>query len=195
MLLLIETWLAACFWFSDCTICWMVQPVSERRCSIQVSGRVRDGPWPCRRRVSSATNAAIHRRVGARHVGDDHDQVFRIPLGGLDQLVGPGVGAVAADAVSGDARRDAAQVFDQREAQHDRQRPQLAEGQRGDGLVGGDKAGEALGIDPAVAVRDDFQRDVVDAGKTGGRAGRQARQLAAVALWADAAWRCESALR
>ena len=36
---------------------------------------------------------ALHRRVRASHVGDGHNQVLRILLGGLDQLVRPGVGA------------------------------------------------------------------------------------------------------
>ena len=56
MLLLIETWSAACCWFSERTNCSMVSPDSDSRCSIQVSGNARAGPCPCNRRVSSATN-------------------------------------------------------------------------------------------------------------------------------------------
>ncbi len=40
---------------------------------------------------------------------------------------------------AGDPHRDAAQVLDQRQAQHDRNRPQLAELERRDRLVGGDE--------------------------------------------------------
>ena len=57
MLLLIETWSAACCWFSNCTDCSMVMPDSERRCSIQFKGRTSAGPRPCKRRASSATKA------------------------------------------------------------------------------------------------------------------------------------------
>ncbi len=56
MVLLIDTWSAACCWFSSCTICSMVMLDSASRCSIQVSGKARAGPCPCRRRASSATN-------------------------------------------------------------------------------------------------------------------------------------------
>ncbi|MFI5293843.1 MAG: hypothetical protein ACHQ0Y_02320 [Thermodesulfovibrionales bacterium] len=56
MLLLMETWSAACCWFSECTDCSIVRPDSERRCSIQVSGNARAGLCPCSRRVNSATN-------------------------------------------------------------------------------------------------------------------------------------------
>ena len=56
MLLLMETWLAACFWVSDCTNCSIVKPSSKSRCSIQVSGNAKAGLCPCNRRASSATN-------------------------------------------------------------------------------------------------------------------------------------------
>jgi hypothetical protein len=60
-------------------------------------------------------------------------------------------------------RGHAAQVFDQRQAQHDGDGPQLAQLQRGHFLIGVDEAAQRFGIDPAIAVRDDFQRDFVDA--------------------------------
>ena len=56
MLLLMETWSAACCWFSDCTDCSIVRPDSESRCSIQVSGNASAGLCPCNRRANSATN-------------------------------------------------------------------------------------------------------------------------------------------
>ena len=196
MLLLIDTWLAACFWFSDCTICWIVQPDSESRCSIQVSGRASGWTLPLQAARQFGDKRALHRRVRARHVGDDHDQVLRILLGGLDQLVRPGVGAIAADAVG------------RRCAPHTRRRFSISARRSMIGsahnspsvrgvtrLIGGDKAGEALGVHAAVAVRNDLERDVVDAGKAGGRTVQQARQFPAVALWESAAWRCGSALR
>jgi len=57
MLLLMESWSAACCWLSACTSCSMVRPDSESRCSIQVSGRASAWLWPCNRRANSATNA------------------------------------------------------------------------------------------------------------------------------------------
>ena len=100
----------------------------------------------------------------------------------VHHLIRPRIGAVPVDRSGRNARADAAQVLDQREAQHDRNRPQLAELERRDGLVRGHEAGQALGVDPAVAVRDRLEREVVDARKSGRRPVRQSRQLAAVAL-------------
>ena len=77
---------------------------------------------------------------------------------------------------------DAPEILDQRQAQHDRDRPQLAQLEGGDRLVGGDETAEAFRIDPSVAVRDRFERDVVHARKPGRWAVRQARQLPAVPL-------------
>ena len=59
MLLLTETWLAACCWPSSCTSCSIVWPESARRCSIHVSGSASAAPWPCRRRANSATKALV----------------------------------------------------------------------------------------------------------------------------------------
>ena len=56
MLLLIETWSAACCWFSDRINCSIVRPDSESRCSIHVSGNARAELCPCNRRANSATN-------------------------------------------------------------------------------------------------------------------------------------------
>ena len=55
MLLLIDTWSAACCWFSDRTMESIVWPSSDTRCSIQVRGRASAGLLPCRRRANSAT--------------------------------------------------------------------------------------------------------------------------------------------
>ena len=123
-----------------------------------------------------------HRGTRARHVRDHQDQALGVALGDVRHLVGPVVGAVAADPVRGDARADAPEVLDQRQAQHDGNRPQLAQLQCGDGLVGGHEAAETLGIHAPVAVRDRLQRDVVYARKPGRRPGRQARQFPAVAF-------------
>ena len=59
MLLLTETWLAACWRASSWTSCSIVWPVSPRRCSTQVSGEHERGARPCRRRANSATKALV----------------------------------------------------------------------------------------------------------------------------------------
>ena len=125
---------------------------------------------------------AHHRRVRARHVRDHEDQALRIVLGDLHHLVGPRRGPVPVDRAARDPGADAAQVLDQRQAQHDGNGPQLAERQRRHRLVGRHEARQALRVDPAVAVGDRLEREVVDARKSGGRAVREPRQLAAVPL-------------
>ena len=55
----IETWSAACTRVSIWTICSMVWPISESRCSTQVRARVRDGARPRSSRASSATKALV----------------------------------------------------------------------------------------------------------------------------------------
>ena len=59
MLLLIETWAEACFWFSDCTSCSIVWCDSESSRSIHVSGNANPGLCPCRRRANSDTNCVV----------------------------------------------------------------------------------------------------------------------------------------
>ena len=135
--------------------------------------------------------AAVHRLARTRHVGHQQDQVARILFGRLAHLVGPGVGAVALGAVFVDARGDAAQVLDQRDAQHDRDRPQFAQLERGDVLVGVDEARQAFRVDPAVAVRNDFEGDLVDARIAFGLFVGQARQFLAVVLRQVAARRAD----
>ena len=54
--------------------------------------------------------------------------------------------------------------------------------ERRDALVRGDEAPQAFRVEPAIAVRDRFERDVVGARQPRRRALQQARQLAAVRL-------------
>ena len=124
----------------------------------------------------------LQRRLGARHVGHRQDQAAGILFGDCGHLVGPGVSQITAGAAGGQTSGDTTQVFDQRQTQHDRNRPQLAQAQWRDLLVGSDEAAQVFRIDPAVAVRDGFQRDVVDARLTCRRSFSQARQLLAVTL-------------
>ena len=102
--------------------------------------------------------------------------------GDVHHLVRPGVGAVAVDRAGRDPGSDAAQILDQRQAQHDGNGPQFAQLERRHRLVGRHEAGKTLRVDPAVAVRDRLEREVVDARKPGGGPVRQAGKLAAVPL-------------
>ena len=106
------------------------------------------------------------RLVRARHVA-----VGGVPRGaGREQLFG-----------------EPAQVFDQRQLQHARPRPELADGQRRDALIAVQELDELLAIEPAVAVPDQLDGDGVDARlagvlarrERGKRAGVRARQVPA----------------
>jgi 3',5'-cyclic AMP phosphodiesterase CpdA len=125
---------------------------------------------------------ADHRRIRARHVGHHQDQALGILLGGLRHPVRPDIGQVALGPAGADPHRDAAQVLDHGQPQHDRNRPQLANAQRGDGLVGGHEAAEALRVHPAVAVGDRFQGDVVHPRMSRRRGLGEVRKLAYVSF-------------
>jgi hypothetical protein len=124
---------------------------------------------------------AAHGRVRARHVGQHQDQALGVGVGGLGDAVRTGVGQIALGAGIGHPHAGAAQALDEREAQHDRNGPQLAQFECADGLVRGDEAAQLLGIDPAIAVRHDLEHEVVDARLPGRWPIGQARQADAVA--------------
>ena len=125
---------------------------------------------------------AGHGRVRARHVGNHEDQALRIALDDRGHLVGPGIGEISADAGSGNACPDPAQVLDESKAEHDRDRPQLAQVERCHRLIRRDESDKAFGIHPSVTVRDGFERDVVDPRQPRRRSVREPWQLRAVSL-------------
>ena len=125
---------------------------------------------------------AGQRRIRTGHVGYQQDQAAGIALGDVHHLVGPGIGQVALHAVVGHARSDAAQVFDQGQAQHDGHGPQFTQRERGDVLVSLDEVAQVFQVDPAVAMRDDFQRNFIHARTARVHARRQPWQLLAVVL-------------
>ena len=125
---------------------------------------------------------AHHRRIRARHVRDHQDEALGVAIGDVEHLVRPAVRVAAVDRRGRDARSHAAQVLDQREAQHDRDRPQLPEREGAHRLVGRHEARECLRVDASVAVRDCLEREVVDARQPRRGPACEARQLAAVAL-------------
>ncbi len=123
---------------------------------------------------------AAERDVGAGHVGQHEDQIGRVFLDDLHHPIGPLVGDIAVLAAGCDARGNAAQILDQRQTQHDRHAPQLAERERLNRLVRCDEPAETRGVEPAIDVGDQLQRDAVGTRVAGGRAVRQCRQLPAV---------------
>ncbi len=136
---------------------------------------------PVQRAHQFGHERAGQRRLRARHVRDHQHHALGILHGGGIEPVGPVAGQAMVDTVAHHPRRDPAQVFQQAQAQHDRNRPQLAQLQRRHRLVGGDEAAGHVGIDAAVAVCDRVHRQRIDARQPGRRALRQRRQLAAVA--------------
>ena len=130
-----------------------------------------DPPQRQRQRRTPALQPARelgHERAGDRgvracHVGNHQHQALGVGFGDGGEPISPQVGEVLVAAIGDETRADPTQVLDQRQPQHDRDRPQFAELERRDFLVGGDEAAQAFGVHPPVAVRDRVERDVVDA--------------------------------
>ena len=76
---------------------------------------------------------------------------------------------------------EAAQVLEQRQPQHARPGPQLADGQRRHGLVAGQEGDQLLAVEPAVAVTHELDGQRVGAHVADPVGGRQRRQLGVVA--------------
>ncbi len=195
MVLLIETWTPACSCDSDCTSCSIERPDSESRCSIQVSGNASAALCPCSRRASSETKGltigGLERAMSA---------ITRIRLLGSRAATSSiwsahTFGAVPLDRAGGDPDSDATQILDQRQPQHDGDGPQFPQLQRRHRLVGRHETGKALGVDPAVAVRDRLEREIVDTWQPDRGAVRQIGAVRGCTPWADAVWPCGSALR
>ncbi|HUX65176.1 hypothetical protein [Sulfuricella sp.] len=74
----------------------------------------------------------LHKRRGQRHIGigklgEQLDQLLRLPFGRREHAVCPCNGRVALFAPTGDTQPNAAKVFQQRQLQHDRECPQFAQ--------------------------------------------------------------------
>ena len=113
----------------------------------------------------------FHKRRGQRYIsigkfGQQLDQLLRFAFGRGEHVVGPDDGRVDILAPTGNAHPNAAQVFQQRQLQHDRESPQFAQIQGFSGLVGGDELGGIIAVDTPVHVRDQIQRQVIDARET-----------------------------
>jgi hypothetical protein len=118
--------------------------------------------------------------IGARHVGQHQHQVSGIAFDHLHHALRPVICQVAVAPLGSHARRHPPQVFDQRQPQHDRDRPELAQVQRMDRFIRGDEAVQAVGFDPAIHVGDQLQGHRIGPRIASVRAARQPRQLPAV---------------
>ncbi len=117
-----------------------------------------------------------HQRLRAAH----SRQRLRVHLLTVhaQQSVGDGVGTLACRAADDDALRDAPQVLDQHDAQGNRDRPQLADGQRFDFLVRAHETPQCLGLEAAVGVRHEGPGDAEHARETGEMSFRELGELA-----------------
>ena len=174
-----DTWLAACRWCSTRIISSPVALCPASRCSSQMSTGAIPGPWS-RSRWRSCTAKGGLSSPRALALGEEHEDLGRLPLGRLEQPIGPGVGPLPLGARPERLPGQPPQILDQRQPKHDRHRPELADRQRRGELVGEREAPERLGVEPTVAVRDHVDRDRVDARVAGVSAPRELRQLALV---------------
>ncbi len=72
---------------------------------------------------------------------------------------------------------EAANTIDERRLEHRRPRPELADGEGGNGLVGGDEPRQPIELEPPIAVLDEVERDGLDARDPGVLARGELRQL------------------
>ena len=139
---------------------------------------------------------ARHPRVEiAEAVGELHDDGGRKRPVGRGEQRGDGrrlAGADAEHAVGDlvrletervpvdDAPGGAAEVLDEHDAERDGNRPQLADGERLDALIGVDEAAEEVGVETAVGVGDIGPRDAEDAREAGKGSAGELGQLAII---------------
>ena len=97
-----------------------------------------------------------------------------------DQALGPAVAVLLGTHRDDHRPREASEVLDQRDAEHDRDRPHFADRQRRDLLVAADKPQQVLLVDAGVGVRDDIEQCLVDAREAVPFAADQPRKLEAV---------------
>ena len=124
-------------------------------------------PSGCQERCPRQAALECRRAVGAL-VADTQDAVGQL------------IGHLPRCTPANDLLRQAAEVLDQEDAQGDRGRPQFADGQRLDFLVGAHHAPQALRVEAAVGVRDVGPGETEHSRVAGERPLGQLRQLAVV---------------
>ena len=115
-----------------------------------------------------------HERTGQRQIGLGHvrhhdDEVGRVLLRHLLQTIHPQIRQVAIRPGKGQPGGDALEIFNQSQAQHDRNGPQLSQFQGMHRLVSGDEGVQRFRINLGIHMRDQFEHDVINARQSGGR--------------------------
>ena len=108
--------------------------------------------------------SADHRRVGTGQIGHLKDQVARIVFGRIREFLDPFFRQFVMGTRHGQPDGNASEVFDQCQTEHDRNGPEFAQRQDGFALIGRNEMGKTVGVDMAVTVRDDFQRQFINPG-------------------------------
>ena len=121
------------------------------------------------------------RNIGMGKLGQQLDQLLRIVFGRDEHAVSPGNGHIALFAPLRDPHTHPAQIFQQRQLQHDGKSPQFAQLQGFNGLVGGDELGHVIAVDPTVHVGNQLQRQIINTRKSSRVTRSQTWQLPAVA--------------
>ena len=122
--------------------------------------------------------------LGKRAVRQPHDRLAHRHSGmgaGAEQPVGQQIGALAGHAAADGLLGEAAQVLDQDDPQGDRQRPQLADREAPNLLVGAYEPTQGLGIEAAVGVGDKGPGNAENSWVAGKRPGSELGKLAVVA--------------
>ncbi len=165
---------AACRWCSRWTICSVVCPRFCSRPSSQSKTGATAGVLVAQPLRQLRDEGAVEFLAAAEPLGQRRGHPVRLAAREFEYLVGERVRLFARRARRHDARREAAQILHQRQPQADGDRPQFADGERPVLLVGAYEAPQRLGVEAAVGMRDEGQRQRIDA--------RVARQLAALKL-------------
>ena len=129
---------------------------SSSHCRASVSGQLHPQPLD-----------QVHREDG-RELGRRWITSARRTIRSVGRSVSFSSGSIRASAAccsswAASTRRQPAEVLDEAEAQHDRQRPELAHRERRHVLVGLYEATEVLGVEARVGVGDQVHRQPIDA--------------------------------
>ncbi len=128
---------------------------------IQPEKRRRDGGILIAQPLDELDGEGGHERGIAVPLQSDRGRIHRTAVE-PEHVVREGVGLLARGAPPHDRLRHAAEILDEHDPDRDRHRPQLADRERLDTLVGVDEAAQHLGVQAAVGVRHERPRQAVD---------------------------------
>src|SRR5678815_2688659 len=101
-------------------------------------------PLPLQLARKLRDECARHRRLRSSHVGYHKNEIFWIPLDGIDNQVCPMMSECSVYAIYGSARSNPGKVLEQGQAEHNGNGPQLTDCKWTHLLVGVDDIVEAL---------------------------------------------------